>query len=294
MKKFSLILGMVFFQLSLLASPELTAYYKVTSTLDVAKATNALVNKLKSKDYAIIGNYSPMSNSQMKVIVFTRSDLQKLTVTDKSAHSLASILKFGIYNDGNTTEISLLNPEYVFYAYLQDKIKGKETKLKVIADDLVSLLNSLGNNFTTFGGKLSADDLKDYHYMFGMPYFDDFVGLNTFSDFSSACKIIETNLNTIAGIKKVFVQKYSGQQVAIYGIALLDTKNGESFFLPKIGKTHIAAMPYELMVTGNKVIMLHGRYRFALLWPELSMSEFMQIVDVPGFVEDTFKKVAQQ
>ncbi len=272
---------------------EISAYYSVKSSLSLSKAKLNVESKLKTKQFTIIGEYSPMNNPNYLVIAFTRNDLQKLTVSNEAIGSLASVLKIGIIQQDNKTTISLLNPEYIFNAYLQDDIEKVEQPLKKISDELQTLLVGLGSNFVAFGGKLAKDDLRDYHYMFGMPYLTDYVVLNEFSDYATGCSFIENKLKNGQGTKKVFIQKYPSKKVAVYGIALTDKNSGENFFLKKIGVSHIAAMPYEIIVLGKKAIMLHGRYRFALLWPELSMSEFMQIVDTPGYVEDTFAKLTK-
>ena len=292
MKKFFVVLLSLAFFMPAFAN-EIPAFYSVKSKEKPNAAKLALNTKLRAANFKILGTYSPMNNANMFVVAITRADLQKLTNAKLAISSLASVLKFGISQVGGVTEISLLNPEYIFNAYLQDKIKGKEQKLSKISNELIFILKSLGTNFGSFGGKLDADDLRDYHYMFGMPYLKDYVKLNEAGSFSEACAKIESNLPETQGAKKVFQIKYTSQQVAIYGIGLNDSDKGESFFLNKIGSRHIAALPYEIIVLGNKAIMLHGRYRFALHWPELSMGQFMEIVDTPGYVEDIFEKIAQ-
>jgi len=48
-------------------------------------------------------------------------------------------------------------------------------------------------------------------------------------------------------------------------------------------------MPYEIILQGKTATMLHGRYRLALHWPELTMSTFMKIMSTPGEIEDTLE-----
>ena len=61
--------------------------------------------------------------------------------------------------------------------------------------------------------------------------------------------------------------------------------------LPIIGESHVAAKPYEIVLQGNEVTMLHGRYRFALHWPELIMKTFTKIMSTPGDVENVMKSL---
>ena len=86
---------------------------------------------------------------------------------------------------------------------------------------------------------------------------------------------------------------YNNEKVAVFGIGLLDPEKGEAHFLPIIGEDNIAAMPYEIILQGNEATMLHGKYRFALLWPELSMKQFMKISSTPGDVEDVMEALTK-
>ena len=52
-------------------------------------------------------------------------------------------------------------------------------------------------------------------------------------------------------------------------------------------------MPYEIILQGNKATMLHGRYRLALHWPELTMGTFMKIMSTPGDTEDTLEALCE-
>lgn len=70
-------------------------------------------------------------------------------------------------------------------------------------------------------------------------------------------------------------------QIAVFGIGLFDLKKGEQDFLPVIGENNLAAMPYDIILQGNKATMLHGKYRIALYWPELTMGTFMKIMSTP-------------
>ena len=92
-------------------------------------------------------------------------------------------------------------------------------------------------------------------------------------------------------IESVYELVIPEKQTAIFGIGLKDPETGEASFLPIIGESHLAAMPYEIILQGDVVTMLHGKYRFALYWPELSMGEFMKIMSTPGDVEDAMEKL---
>ncbi len=61
-----------------------------------------------------------------------------------------------------------------------------------------------------------------------------------------------------------------------------------------IGTNKLTAfLPYELLVLNDKAYMLHGRFRIALSFPDLTMGTFMKIVSTPGNIEDMLESVTQ-
>ena len=289
-----LIITLFLFTTNALAQ-EISAYYKVgTVKGSMSEANTKVINALKAKNFKIFGSYNPAGNSGYKVITFTRNDIYGITLIGKDQRVLASMMKVGLYKTSAGVEVSLLNPEYIFNAYLRDKTTAYEAKLQKISQDIKDALKAVGTDFTQFGGKMTKKELRKYHYMMAMPYFDDPVELNTFSSFAEGAKKIEENLAAKKGKTiKVYRLKFEKSKIAIYGVGLLDKEKGEAAFLPKIGTKHIAAMPYEILLINNKAIMLHGKYRLALHWPELTMGQFMKISSTPGDIEDMLKALTE-
>jgi hypothetical protein len=137
-----------------------------------------------------------------------------------------------------------------------------------------------------------ADKLAEYHYKIMMPYFTDPVTLGEYTSFEEGVRTIESNLKQKKGnTVKVYSLVYPEKKIAVFGVGLRDTEEGESHFLPKIGVDHAAAMPYEIILQNKKATMLHGKYRIALHWPDLSMGTFMKIMSTPGDIEDALEAV---
>ena len=292
---FKTLLTISIFLISLNASSQdkLWAYYKVTTSGTVSDAKTKLKEKIKENGLTYLGGYNPQGKSNMYTLVFTNKKLYGTALYGKTHKAMACIMKFGIMKKGNTVTVSLLNPEYIFNAYFR-KTTNSYDKLKVLSDEIHAILKTMGTNYQGFGGQLSKTELKKYHYMMGMPYFTDPVDLNEMASFEDACTKIEANLKAGKGnTAKVFRMKFSKSEIAIYGVALKNKSEGEAYFLPTIGENHIAAMPYEIVVVGKKVMMLHGKYRLALHWPELSMGQFMKIVSTPGDIEDVMKGLTE-
>jgi len=290
-----LLITLLYVGLNSAKAQDLSPYVKVgdvNTTIDqtATKVKSALTNK----GFDIIGEYNVENNKNLKVIVYSRKDLQTTVLKVKDRGALAAALKVGLKASGSKTTISYLNPEYLFNAYLRDNFPKHQTALQKVTNDVKSALSALGNDNKGFGGSLSAKDLRKYHYKVMMPYFSDPVELEEFSSFDEGVKTIEKNLAAKKGnTKLVYKLKFNADNIAVYGVALLDSATGEGNFLPIIDNSHLAAMPYEIILQGKTATILHGRYRLAVHWPELTMGTFMKIMSTPGEIEDTLEALCK-
>ena len=247
--------------------------------------------------FEILGEYSPAQNPDFIVIAFTRADLREVTENIGERAVMASILKLSL-NKTQTgeTEICLLNPEYLFYAYLRESMDEYEADLNTIAMEVKLALQSIVENaqFLPFGGNSSTDELKEYRFMVRFPSFDEPVEIETFTSFEQGVATIRKNLKAKrGGTVKVYETVSEGKKLAVFGIGLLDLRGGESKFLPEIGFNNIAAMPYELVLVDNKATILHGKYRFPLFWSNLTMADLNELRSTPKNIETTMKDLTK-
>jgi hypothetical protein len=261
---------------------------------DIQNVSNQLDFKIKEAGYEILGTYAPGNQSDLKVLVFTNETTKALCANTASQGLIAATYRIGMEKTESGVAITTVNPMYQWRAYLTEDFDDQASAFDDLYSKYESFCKNLGNGkLEPFGGSQDADDLEDYHYMFGMPYYDDQVSLNEFGSYGEAVSSIEKKLKTTAGVSHVYTLKNDQKQSAIYGIGLVDGEIGESHFLSIIGQSHVAALPYELIVDGNEVKMLHGRFRFALYWPELTMGTFTKIMSTPGDVESIMKKLVE-
>jgi hypothetical protein len=205
---------------------------------------------------------------------------------------LAAAMKVGFQKAEGKISVSMVNPEYLFYAYFQEEMNDESfnsSALKLSAKVKSSL--GEGMQLEPFGGDLSTDKLMKYRYMAGMPNFDKPVSLAEFDSFDDGLAAILDGLSRGGSTLKVYEIVTANKETAVFGIGLKDKEKGEAHFLPIIGESHRAAMPYEFILQGNEVTMLHGRFRFALHWRELKMKKFTKIMSSPGDVEDAMKSL---
>jgi uncharacterized protein (DUF302 family) len=283
----------VFFNSS---AQKLAPYIKVgESSKTVEQVSEEIQKTLITNSFEILGTYNPEGKSNLKVIVFTNDKLKNTVVKINDRGALAAAVKVGIIQKDGKTTVSYTNPDYILRAYLRDNYDSFQATFQQFSKDVKIAFEAVGSEFKPFGGAIEQRKLKDYHYKIMMPYFTDPISLNEFPSFEEGMRIIENNLTAQKGYsKEVYRIVYPDQKIAVFGIGLASTDDGEQVFLPIIGEEHIAAMPYEIILQDKEVTMLHGKYRIALHWPELTMGTFMKIMSTPGDIEDTLKEICIQ
>ncbi|MCK0107669.1 hypothetical protein MWU58_00040 [Flavobacteriaceae bacterium S0825] len=276
-------------------SQELSPYIKVGElTESIQSAYDKVISTLEGDNFTILGTYNPSNKSSLKVVVFTRSDIKNKVVQIADRGALAAAFKVGLVKLDGKVVVSYTNPDYIFRAYLRDNYVTFQSTFEKFSADVKTTFSSIGKEFAPFGGTVKADKLKKYHYKIAMPYFTDPVELNEYASFEEGLKTIEANLKAKKGNSiEVYKLVYPNKKVAVFGVGLQSAEKGEANFLHKIGESHAAALPYEIILQGNEATMLHGRYRIALHWPDLTMGTFMKIMSTPGDIKDALKAVCK-
>ncbi len=260
----------------------------------IAEAQQKCIDALTNAGFDVIGNYNPEKNLNLSVVVFTSRAITNICLKIEDRGALAAALKVGFVAKGNNIDVSFINPLYLFNAYFMDNFVKYEEQLTDISKNIKQVLMIFNGNSTSFGGNVELEDLREYQYMFGMEEFTDPVELHEFDSFEQGLATITKNLNAGKGsTKKVYELIFKSEQVAVFGVALLNKEDGELFFLPIIGEDHVAALPYEIILQGKEATMLHGRFRIALHWPDLTMGTFTKIISTPGYIKDTMESLCE-
>jgi hypothetical protein len=277
------------------SAQELSPFIKVGESQETINATtDKVVMALEDNGFTVLGTYNPAEKSTLKVVAFTRNDIKNTVIKVKDRGALAAVFKIGLQTVNKNVVVSYTNPEYLLRAYLMDNYDTYKTTFDKFSKDLKVALEPIGTEFTPFGGTVKASELKKYHYKIMMPYFTDPVELKEFDSFEQGLTTIQNNLNKGKDkTKLVYKLVYQTEKVAVFGVALQSSEEGEAHFLPIIGESHLAALPYEIILQGKEATMLHGKYRIALFWPDLSMGTFMKIMSTPGDIEDTLEAVTE-
>ena len=296
MKKIISFAIMLLFATTLLTSAQDLKPYILgaESTTDINQTVNKLKSNLKAKGFKVVGEYTPAKDKNRRVVVVTSDNLLAAVKKFGGLRGFAAAIRLAVTKEKSKVLVSYINPKYWGNAYFQDDFDKVEGTYKKIASALKKSMSGLGTlKNMPFGSEdgIEAEDLRDYHYMIMMPYFEDVNELKTFKSHKEAVNTIEKNLKSSKIMKKVYRIDIPGTDLTLYGIGLFG-KEGESYFMPRIDfghPKHTAFLPYELLVKGKEVVMLHGKYRIAISFPDLSMGTFMKISGTPGDIEDMFE-----
>ena len=267
-----------------------------SETLDVMKTKTS--KALTAAGFKILGSYQPAADESRWVIVVNSTEMIEAVQAFGELTGFAAALRVGLTLEAGLVNVSYTNPMYLGNAYFQKNYADVKDKFVAVDAKLIAAMATLGEvKNKSFGAKegISSKDLAHYHYMFGMPYFEDVVLLTEFSKYSVGKSIIESKLSKGGDTELVYSFEIPGQDLKIYGIAL-GGETGESHFLPIIDlgqPKHTAFLPYEILLMGNTSVMLHGRYRIALSFPDLTMTTFSKIMSTPGEIEKLMRSVTE-
>ena len=240
---------------------------------------------VEREGFQVVGEYSPYKGTRIVVVT---SDAIRKNAANSRFGAYGAILRISIAEKGKDLQVSYLNPLYMAQAY---KMKDG------LADTAAKMEKALGRK-EMFGSKngLTADKLRKYHYMMLMPYFTDQVELAKHKSYEEAVKTVESGLAAgKGGTVKVYRVDLPGKKETIFGVGIREGEGADEAVMKTVdyGELKQAAhLPYELIVSEGIVYMLHGKFRIAVDFPDLTMGTFMKISSAPSAIENTLKQVA--
>jgi uncharacterized protein (DUF302 family) len=295
---FSLVIITIF---TLLSTAQVLSPYTLgaTSNQGLGESAALVKEKLKANGFQVLGEYAPAEDQERWLIVITSESLLYAAGKTGGLTGFAAALRVALSSESGRVLISYTTPEYWLNAYYRDDYDAVKTLLDPLSGKLEKVMQESGSYVgTAFGSEkgLEVDDLRSYKYMMGMPKFHETKELGDFASYKEAIDKIESSLlKGVPDVTKVYSVEVPGKELKLYGIALGGEK-GESHFLPIIDISepkHTAFLPYEFLVMGNEVHMLHGRFRIALSFPDLKMGTFTKIMSSPGDIRDLLESVVE-
>jgi len=258
----------------------------------VAEKTTVVKSALIAQGFTIAGEYPPYPEAM--VIVATNDELKSNAA--KSEHGgFGAAVRVSVTKVKDEVQVAYVNPVYMANAY---RMQGD------LADVAAKLAAALGKQ-EEFGAKgLKAKKLRSYHYMVGMEYFDDPSVLAEYGSFEEAAAAVESGLAAgRGGVTKVYRIDVPEKKEAVFGVALkaatdADKIMDDQYIMHEIDFKELrstAHLPYEILVSGNKVYALYARFRIAISFPDLSMmgsNSFMNIMKSPKAIQKALTQAA--
>jgi hypothetical protein len=252
----------------------------------------AVKTALTAQGFEEAGSYSPYVGAT--IIVVTSPEL-KAAAAKSERGGFGATQRVAVTDAKGKLQVSYTNPVYMANAYrMAEDLKDVAAKLEA----------ALGKG-EAFGAKgLTAKKLRKYHYTIGMEYFDEPSLLAEHASFEEALKTVEANLAAgKAGVTKVYRVDVPGKQETVFGVGMKaasekDKHMDDKYIMSEIDFRDVkstAHLPYEMLVSGNKVYALYARFRIATSFPDLSMmgsNSFMNIMSSPEAIRKALVKAA--
>ena len=245
---------------------------------DQAAITADTKSKLTAAGFEVVGEYSPYTGAN--IIIITNDALKK-NAAGTDFGGFGAMQRVSVTAHNGQIQVSYTNPVYMANAY---RMKGQ-------LNDVASALAAALGKQKTYGSEkgLSADDLQEYHYMFGMPYFDEPDELVNHKSYDKAVSEVLAGLTAAKqGVSKVYRIDVPGKKQTVIGVAMTEGESSDTFIMSEVDFKDIrstAHLPYELLIDKDgKVYALNAKFRIATSFPDLSMSgdnSFMRIMGSP-------------
>lgn len=259
---------------------------EVAAKADEAKAA------LAKNGFTIAGSYSPYPNA---VVIAVTNDEMRTTAAKSEHGGFGAAQRVSVTKVGNEVQVAYTNPVYMANAY---RMAGD---LKNTSAGLQAALGRIEE----FGAKgLAAEKLRKYHYTFGMEYFDEPNEFVKYGSYEEALKAVEAGLTAGKyGVTKVYRVDVAGKKETLFGVAMKGEGETGKFMDDKYIMSEIdfkdvrstAHLPYDILVSDNKVYALYARFRIAISFPDLAMmgaNSFMNIMKSPEAIREALALTA--
>ncbi len=253
-----------------------------TSSDDFAQTVADTKSKLNDGSFEIIGEYVPYDGANIIVVT---NDALKANAKATEFGGYGAVQRVAITDREGTIQVTYTNPTYLANSYRM------EGQLEAVS---AALKNALGVQ-EAYGSKngLPGKDLQGYHYMFGMPYFDDPDMLSDHGSYDDAVKNVQAALAANkGGVSKVYMLEIPGKKQTIVGVAMTKDMSSDLTIMKEVDFKDIRAtahLPYEMLIhEDGKVYALSAKFRIAISFPDLSMAgehSFMGIMASPDAIK---------
>ena len=245
----------------------------------VDEAVKNVKAKLTKAKFEIVGEDSPYPDGSLRLIGVTNAELKR-AASQHSTGGFGAVMRVAVTKNGGAVEVSYTSPTYLGVAYNIGDLSGVEQALGAAL--------SAGAPFGSKG--LAQAKLARYHYMATMPGFKDAKKVASFASPAAAVSAIEKAMKQPDSDMRAIWQVKVNSDQTLFGVRL-DGGPWRGQIKGIMDKIDIgtpkssAALPWEILVSGKDVYYLPGKYRIALMFPDLTMQQFLKISNVPDMME---------
>lgn len=265
---------------------------KIYKNSKLSQVAGNVVAQLSSSKYKIVGTYEPYEST--KIFIITDATLLK-TAAKTQFGGFGAGIRVAVTQVKNDVQVSHNNPTYMAIAY------NMKSYLSSTRQKLAKTLGYVSD----FGGKgIPSNELSEYHYGFGLERFNGFMDLAEHKSHQAALQFVEKGFDRqLKNMDKVYRIDVPGKQQSIFGISLKNNVEDQKFLNDRFVMDIIddkelrrsAHLPYELMVVGKRVMIMHPHFRLAVNFPDLRMfgkHSFGKLMDLPYVYEEFFIQLA--
>ncbi|MDP1636449.1 MAG: hypothetical protein Q8L69_17420 [Gallionellaceae bacterium] len=248
---------------------------------------------LTAAGFSVVGEYAPYENAN--IIVVTSDELKNNAAASESG-GYGAVQRVSVTAVDKEVQVSYTNPVYMSHVY---RMEGD------LAGVSAALEKALGR-VEEFGAQgMTAKRARKYHYTIGMEYFDEPSELAEYASYEEAVQAVDAKLaNNQNGVSKVYRVDIPGKQETVFGVGLKGSEESKAmddqFIMNEIDFRELkstAHLPYEVLVSGNKVYALYARFRIAINFPDLSMmgsNSFMNIMKSPEAIRKALQNTVKK
>lgn len=262
-KTYTSILFILFIFLDQSIAAEIVPAYMNASYVSPDEA----VKRLESNGFDVLTQHKIGKKEKLTSILFTNGLLSK--DANKTDRAFAAITRLLV--DEENQVVSINNPVYFGKAFLQDDY------LPATAKAVSSTLQKAFGETTRSIDGLGVDDISGFHFMMGMPHYQDMIVIA-----EGKCTDLVAKARSFKKGKSLIFEYRLADDRYLLGMRL---GRRSAKFIKKIGMNNAQLLPYLVLVEDGKAKILDPKYYIAISYPLLSMSEFTKIATVPGAIE---------
>lgn len=265
MSKIILLLSSLFLLSTTAFAKDISAYLTGSHV-----SVEAAKEKLAGAGFEVVTEYASVKDGI--TVVFTNAALKTEASKPKRAH--AAVLR--LFVDNKEKMISITNPVYFGRAFMQDDYSSD------VFEAQLASINKAFPGLTGSADKLEDDDISGYHFMMGMPYYED---VDELAEGTTAELLAKATAYKDGKLLLFSIKLTDDSYLLGYDLGKRTKK-----FVKKIGRANAAVLPYCISIEKGLASSLEAKYYLAVSYPLLSMGEFTTISTVPGAIKKDLEK----